>query len=155
MNRFRNLPMPVRAAIFLSLWLGMPPAYAAPPAWWADPATKIWETAEPAGDKEHFAPVNIGQLKHIAKQAKAHLDLAVADVLPGYFGEGSGAEIAALVAGFDGTDNFAPANVGQLKAVAKVFYDRLHELGYDVRTFLVSRGVGAGGPFSWNPYGRA
>jgi hypothetical protein len=43
------------------------------------------------------------------------------------------------------SDNYAPATIGQLKVVAKLFYDRLLNVGYDTRANLVSHGY----PSNW------
>ncbi len=88
---------------------------AQPPAWWG--ARGIL-TTNPAND---YAPVNQGQLKHIAWQAHDEL----ADHLPG----GAGAQLAAAVAAFSASNNYLPANNGQLKTLAKPFYDRLIAAG--------------------------
>jgi hypothetical protein len=93
-----------------------------PPAWWASRGAVF-------GLADDYAAANLGQLKHMATAAAAELDAA----LPG----GAGPELAALIAGWSqayspeaGRDDFAAVNLGQLKAVAKLFYDRLHAVGY-------------------------
>lgn len=124
--------------------------WAAPPAWWSDSQTQILDTANPTQD--NYAPANLGQLKHVAKQAKAHLDAT----LPG----GAGNAIDILVTGFGGNltteqrdANYAPINLGQLKSVAKPFYDRLLSVGYDTRANLIAHGYPAtwGFDYPWNP----
>lgn len=126
--------------------------WAAPPAWWSDPQTKILDTANPATLEDNYAPANLGQLKHAAKQAKAHLDAN----LPG----GAGTAITTLVTGFGSNltaeqrdANYAPINLGQLKAVAKPFYDRLLSAGYDTKANLIAHGYPANWAFNypWNP----
>lgn len=132
------------------------PAIAAPPAWWTDDNTRI---VAPGVSPENYAPLNLGQLKHVASQAKKHLDLQLAAV------GGAGPQINALVSGFtpNATQNptqqaaaveanYAPANLGQLKAVAKVFYQRLIAIGYNTRQNLIDHGA-AGWAFDypWNP----
>ena len=107
---------------------------AAPPPWWTEENTRI---IEPGAVENNYAPVNLGQLKHVATQAKKHLDA----VLPG----GAGPAVDALVSSFEPrqgvtyttqqleqirANNRSPANVGQVKAVAIPFYDRLMEIGY-------------------------
>ena len=75
---------------------------------------------------DDFAAVNQGQLKHIATQAAAEMNLR----LDG----GAGGEIMEMVAVWQirtsKTDNYAAVNLGQLKAVAKPFYTRLIAIGY-------------------------
>ena len=128
-------------------------SYSNTPTWWDDQETMIWET-EPS-EEDHFSPVNLGQLKHVASQARKHLDLAVADALPNLPPEvtGSGDDLGTLIDGFTQDDNFAPARVDQLRSVAKVFYDRLHEIGYDSRTSLVLNGVSEATVDGWYPDG--
>jgi hypothetical protein len=88
----------------------------AAPDWW----TYRNVTTGPApGD---FAPVNAGQAKHMAAMAAADMDAN----LPG----GAGTAVTARVAGFALTNNFVPLNRGQLKNLAKPFYDRLIAVGY-------------------------
>lgn len=124
--------------------------WAAPPAWWSDSQTQILDTANPTQD--NYAPANLGQLKHVVKQAKAHLDVT----LPG----GAGTAITTLVTGFGGNltieqrdANYAPINLGQLKSVAKPFYDRLLTAGYDTRANLIAHGYPANwtSDYPWNP----
>lgn len=91
--------------------------WATAPQWWTNPG----RTVVAPGPVDDFAACNIGQLKNMAWQAAAELDLN----LDG----GAGTEIHALVAGWQASagqpDDFLMVNVGQLKAVAKPFYDRL------------------------------
>lgn len=93
----------------------------------------------PAAPASPYGPANLGQLKHVARQAKKHLDAT----LPG----GAGPALSTLTAGFadDPASNFSPINLGQLKAVAKPFYDRLLTAGYDTRQSLIDHGY----PTSW------
>lgn len=69
---------------------------------------------------------NHGQLKNMAKAAVAELDAW----LPG----GAGGAVHALLEGWStpsaATNDYAAVNVGQLKAVAKPFYDRLIAASY-------------------------
>ncbi len=135
--------------IGLFLLLAISVSFAASPQWWSDTETKILDAE---ADAENFAPANLGQLKYVAKKAKAHLDAR----LPG----GSGSAITNLVNSFEPrlgqsytqqqidefvSDNYSPINLGQLKAVAKPFYTRLQEAGYDTKKNLINRGY----PSSW------
>lgn len=86
------------------------------PLWWASRGV----TAN--GSTNDYAAANAGQVKWMAYSAAAEFDA----VLPG----GAGPEIAALVAGFSATNNYLAVNVGQLKAVGQLFYDRLTDVGY-------------------------
>lgn len=132
---------------------------AAPPAWWTDAAggTRILD-----GTPNNYGPVNLGQLKHVAKMAKIHLDAKLAaiggagptiDAMVGAFeprqGQGYTPEqIAAFIA-----QNYQAINLGQLKAVAKPFYDRLDAVGYDTTLNLIAHGYPAGWlhRYPWNP----
>ncbi|MBX7211435.1 MAG: hypothetical protein K1X78_24225 [Verrucomicrobiaceae bacterium] len=78
--------------------------------------------------------MNTGQLKHIAKQAMAELDAR----LPGRAGIAIHRMVDAWPAQTYDRDDFAAVNVGQVKALAKLFYDRLHQAGYLL-------------PYPWNP----
>ncbi len=111
---------------------------AAGPQWWIDRGV-IDSSATP----NNYGPVNLGQLKAMATAAYDEME----QDLPG----GAGADVTTLVKSWyqlelDGsfhlvggkrvpltgptTDNFAAANLGQMKAVAKPFYDQLMAIGY-------------------------
>jgi len=96
----------------------------APPDWWTDRAVLIPDV--PAKD---YAAANLGQVKAIASKAVAEMN----ERLPG----GAGPVLNGLVAAWNGPattggmrSDFTAVNQGQLKAIAKPFYDRLAELGY-------------------------
>jgi len=95
-----------------------------PPAWWSDPATAILDPNAPAHD---YSPASLGQLKHVATQANAYLDLVLAA------GGGSGVAVDTICR-FGGASNFQPVNLGQLKNIAKPFYDRLAQIRFNWRT---------------------
>ncbi len=130
---------------------------AAPPAWWSGEETRILEEE---GEENNSAPANMGQLKHVAKQAKGHLDAN----LPG----GAGEAITSLVEAFEprAGQNYTPAqigefkaanhaliNLGQLKSAAKPFYERLLGVGYDTKANLIARGYPANWAhnYPWDP----
>ncbi len=136
---------------------GISALYAPPPSWWSAPETTVLDSEREA---ENYAPANLGQLKHVAKQAKEYLDAS----LPG----GAGIGVTSLVESFEPRsgqgysqqqiddliqENYAPANLGQLKAIAKPFYDRLLELSYDTKANLIARGYPGNWayPYPWNP----
>lgn len=106
--------------------------HAADPGWWNEPATKIWSSAPAATD--HQAPLNIGQLKHVASRARIYVDnVLTARGVP----DGAGARIRNMVDGnagageigfASGGSNASIANVGQLKRVASAFYLRFAEV---------------------------
>jgi hypothetical protein len=93
------------------------------PPWWNEPNTKIWVNIPQNVD--NYAPVTVGQLKHVAAMARIHLQTTLSEV------GGEGNAVAAIVDGFSIVDpgNAAVANIGQLKSVAKPFYDRLAQVG--------------------------
>lgn len=99
---------------------------AGPPAWWGQRSVT---NANPAND---FAAANLGQLKNLASKAAAELNTKLAAH------GGAGAEINALIAGWTASlppaekvrNDFVALNQGQLKNVAKLFYDRLADFGY-------------------------
>lgn len=141
-------------ALLLLLSVALSPA--PPPDWWTDSATAI---VDPNAEPSNYSPANLGQLKHVAVQAREHLD-----ALPG----GAGSAIDALIESFEPregqnytqqeidnfiTENYAPINLGQLKAVAKPFYDRLIAVGYDTQAHLIARGYPSNWshPYPWNP----
>ncbi len=87
------------------------------PSWWITRGV-VNTNAAPAD----YAPVALGQLKWIASNACDELQTN----LPG----GAGTGVIALIRGFSLTNNYSPANQGQLKRTATPFYDRLIEEGY-------------------------
>lgn len=126
---------------------------AQPPGWWSSSSNPVVDpNATTSGVDQNYAPANLGQLKFIAKQAKLHLDANL--------NGGSGSAINSLVSGFTPQQgvsytqaeldalraaNYAPINLGQLKAVAKPFYDRLGAVGYDTKANLIAHGY----PATW------
>ena len=88
------------------------PAYAQGPAWWQ--ARGVVDTNLTFRD---YSPLTLGQLKWMAVNARDEMDV--------YFGAGS--NIIAVVSAFSDTNNYCPANLGQLKYVVQPFYDRLYE----------------------------
>lgn len=131
--------------IFLRLGLGLclaVQALANSPQWWTASGTSIIDSAQ---TENHWAPVNIGQLKHVAAQAHAYLQQ--------HPDAGSNSSISQMVSGFstDDPENFAPANIGQLITVARPFYDYLQSIDYNTRESLIIRGLDPEWPSS-NPY---
>lgn len=99
-------------------------AVAVQPAWWADQSV-----LDSGGTVNDYAAVNLGQVKNIAH--KAYLELEA--TAPG----GAGTTLDNLIASWLASPgqgvsrhDYASINQGQLKTVAKLFYDRLAELGY-------------------------
>ncbi|MDO9541336.1 MAG: hypothetical protein Q7J98_03320 [Kiritimatiellia bacterium] len=83
------------------------------PAWWY--ARGVLVTNSQANN---YAPIALGQLKWMATNACAEMNA--------YFGAGT--NVTSLVNAFSNTNNYYPANVGQVKYVVQPFYDRLYEL---------------------------
>lgn len=140
--------MRARLLILVVLFCPVFRAMAADPAWWTASPTVIDASASHAVE-ENYAPANIGQLKNFAIRAKDHLHAAYStgpwssvDTLVGTFGPDN--SVSFTTAEIDA--HYEPANLGQLKAVAKVFYDALIAAGYDARKNLrVDRGY----PGTW------
>lgn len=113
--RARTLVNVVLAALALAYTTS-----AAPPDWWQ--TRGVMDASQTHND---FAAANTGQLKHITKQAMLEMDAHLIG--------GAGTAIHAMVDAWStpgvGTNDFAAVNVGQVKAVAKLFYDRLNQLG--------------------------
>lgn len=120
-----TMPCQLRPLGGLSLLLlAVQPCSAIDPPWWTASATNIKESGVTAHD---YSPANLGQLKHVASQANAYLDNALAP--------GGGSETAVdTICQFTDTSNYSPVNIGQLKNVAKPFYDRLAQIHYNWRT---------------------
>jgi hypothetical protein len=87
-------------------------------------------------------------LKFVAYQARAYLDQQLSTV------GGAGPEIDAVVNNFaqNTPDNYATANLGQLKYMAEPFYDRLLEVGYNTNTNLNYRISGNISSTTWTSY---
>ena len=106
--------------------LGMLPTFvwAQAPGWWVTRGVQNTDSANhPAND---YAAVNQGQVKNIVVKAVAELDAN----LPG----GAGDTLHTLATKLSGTtpntDDYDAVNIGQLKTVAKPFYDLLIHIGY-------------------------
>ena len=99
-------------------------ALAAPPGWWADR-----QVLDSNATKNDYGPANQGQLKNIATRAYEELQTK----LPAStWNSPEGQALTGLVASWNPTqgNNYTPVNQGQLKAVAKIFYDVLILQGY-------------------------
>ncbi len=120
-------------AAFGLLAAGLAPAETNYPAWWI--MRGVLDTNAPPGD---YAPVAQGQAKWIAKQAYEELDLLTSAT------NGVWTNILSLISGFTTNNNYLPLNQGQLKNLAKPFYDFLYEIGW-------SNAVppGMSGPYPW------
>jgi hypothetical protein len=102
------------AVLFLALLAGV--LFAEVPQWWIERA--VLDTNTPPSD---YAPVNQGQVKQIAYQAYFEFNQKLGGASPA---------ISNLIAGFSTSNNYLPANLGQLKYLAKPFYEQLIAEGY-------------------------
>ena len=118
-SRVRSLRLLLALACLLPLL-----ALAAPPGWWTDR-----QVLDPNAAKSDFGSVNQGQLKNMAKKAYAELRNALPSEI---WTTPQGQALAALVDSWNPAQpgNFDLINQGQLKAVAKKFYDVLILHGY-------------------------
>jgi hypothetical protein len=118
-SRVRSLRLLLALACLLPLL-----ALAAPPGWWTDR-----QVLDPNAAKNDFGSVNQGQLKNMAKKAYAELRNALPSEI---WTTPEGQALAALVDSWNPAQpgNFDIINQGQLKAVAKKFYDVLILHGY-------------------------
>lgn len=116
-----SMKLPLSAAVLAASCLLVPASSAAPPAWWSvGPLTVL--TAAPADD---FAYANQGQLKHFTKVLVQYLN--------GPSGIGAGTSLNALVTSWAtptaATDDFSRTNVGQVKQIGNLVYDRMVATG--------------------------
>jgi hypothetical protein len=114
----RRIPVPLLLLAFLVLSSGL--LHAQAPAWWQQRGVLN------SGVVDDFAVINQGQLKNFVRGASMELEAN----LPG----GAGRPLLKLLAQWASptaaTDDFAAANLGQLKALASAVFDRLMAAGY-------------------------
>ncbi|MDP1588901.1 MAG: hypothetical protein Q8M07_14220, partial [Prosthecobacter sp.] len=132
-NLFRELTTALLCGLIL-----LQSAIAVAPEWWT---TRGVLTPGKAADDHAVA--NVGQLKHLAQKAAQELDSS----LPG----GAGTAIHALLAAWQSPpapgitrEDYAAVTLGQLKAVARPFYER-----------LAAAGVLPAGVYPWSTTGQA
>ena len=124
----------------LALLLALAPfARAGTPLWWAARGAVITNEVVLTND---FAAANLGLLKNMATAAAGELQ----DRLAG----GAGTGVLNMVNGFDQSGNFSAATLGQLKAVAQPFYDRLAAAGWPC---LLPDGMTTNQPYPWTGSG--
>lgn len=117
------------------------PLFGQGPSWWTEPETLIWDGLS----TDNYAPVNVGQLKHVASMAKKYMDRELGFThYPLIWDEAytsHGGNPFPFSPGSSG-ENGALANVGQLKYLASGFYEILNiSYGFSVGTFLDGQGV--------------
>lgn len=153
LRHFFQCPAAYRGVLFASLVFTA--TAAADPAWWTTLAP-----SPPATPKD-YAIARVGQAKHFAFRAMQALDSALAPFnLPD---GGAGSEIRKMVNAWrvnpndpnsafaTSAANGAALNQGQLKAMAKPFYDRLAKLGLWEKGVEISSSSSPA-PFNAPPY---
>jgi hypothetical protein len=103
-----------RIVLLLALLAGN--LFAGNPQWWITRGVVDTNTTP-----RDFAPVNQGQVKQIAYKAYLEFQEKLGGASPA---------VSNLIAGFSTTNNYLPANLGQLKHLAKPFYEQLIAEGY-------------------------
>ena len=93
-----------------------------PPSWWTSPDVIN-------GSANDYAAINQGQLKNLATKAYIHLQ---ANLPSSVWTTTQGANLSSLINSFQANSpyNYSAVNLGQLKTVAKPFYDVLNSVGY-------------------------
>ncbi|MBU0677526.1 MAG: hypothetical protein KJ626_05360, partial [Verrucomicrobia bacterium] len=104
-------------AILLALFIA-PAAHAATncPNWWIERGVVDTNTAS-----ADYSPATQGHVKWVATNAYDEFEYMMPN--------GAGSNVEALVTSFSATNNYLPVNAGQIKNVAKPFYDALDEEG--------------------------
>jgi hypothetical protein len=119
----------------------------ADPNWWTNTTTGTNITVANT-TVNNYAPLNIGQLKYVATKAALYLNLQLSSL------GGAGAAVNSTVAfSINSTADFSPANLGQLKAVAQPFYNRLLVVGYNTTLNLRNNGYSSTWTltYPWDP----
>ena len=129
----RRAILPAVATALLALAAGLAPAETNYPAWWLERSV-IDTNAAP----RDYAPATQGQAKWMAEQAYEELDQLTSAT------NGVWTNITQLVGLFSPTNNYLPLNQGQLKNLARPFYDFLYEIGWSN-----SVPPGMSGPYPW------
>lgn len=128
------------SALLFACCLSQPLLAVDGPAWWS--SRGVIATGATGDD---YALINQGQVKRLATQAYYEMEAR----LPG----GAGGGIATVIVGWQNPpsppasqpDDYVTINIGQLKKLAQLFYDRLAAVGY------VDPPVVAGRTYLWTP----
>jgi hypothetical protein len=104
------------------------------PAWWTSGVTSFYSAPS---NSEYSAPINVGQLKHVATQAKRYLENVYGVIDWDWAYQGCDMDTVNPLKNspfpFAPSDeDYAIVNVGQLKAVAYGFYKVLNHFGHPV-----------------------
>ncbi|WP_309387623.1 FN3 associated domain-containing protein [Cerasicoccus frondis] len=101
------------------------------PEWWydADSAESLIDVTKlDADDHGNYSPAALGQLKHFASKARDELDQELA--LIGGAGDDIDAMVDAWLASPTSGDNLSVANLGQLKNISHLYYERFKGIGF-------------------------
>ena len=109
------------------------------PLWWAIRGVAITNGAVLTND---FAAANLGQLKNMATAGAAELQAQLSG--------GAGPVVTGMVGAFTQSNNYSAVTLGQLKSVAKPFYDRLREAGWPC---LLPQGMTTNQLYPWTGTG--
>jgi len=114
-ERVRNKLRSLTFLLLVSVFCLFPSAFlwAQGPAWWYSRGA-----VDTNLNNNDYTPVACGQLKWMATNAFLEMEE--------YFGAGT--DVTAVVNSFSSSNNYYPANIGQVKYVARPFYDRLYEM---------------------------
>lgn len=151
----KRYPKPVALAYLVAWLAGLGVAPSAPPPWW-DNTDDSLDALDGSGATvdQNYAPANIGQAKWMATLAHAAMEaklpggagFALSDLFP----EPPPSPPASYYA-----EQYSTLNLGQLKFMAKPFYDRLEALRYDNRAAIESEVMaylpGWSHPYPWDP----
>jgi len=88
------------------------------PSWWVNRGVVNTNASVVAND---YAAANQGQLKWFARNAMLEMNACLPD--------GAGSNVIKMVSAFSSTNNYLPINIGQLKCVVSLFYERLIRAG--------------------------
>lgn len=103
-----------KTLLALGLTLALLPAQAQGPSWWFSRGVIVSNSAP-----NDYAPITLGQLKWMVWNAYGELESKGA----------AGYELTAMIEALTQSNNYALANLGQVKNLAAPFYDRLYEIG--------------------------
>jgi len=121
--------------IGLGMLIAEPAALAQGPSWWTN---RLVITNRTASD---YSPANQGQAKCMA--TNAYLEFL-------YWVPGSGnSNIMNVVTNFTTNGNYLPINLGQIKALARPFYDRIQQVWTNSPYITNARPIGVTNTYPW------
>src|SRR5690625_7668864 len=106
-------------AKFLMTLVSLASAHPSTPGWWENPSTAIIDSEAVVNN---YAPVNLGQLKHVAAMAREHLDEKLSAVGV------AGSSVYALIDNLDivTSYNFYLVKYCQIQSVTNLFLCTFH-----------------------------